>query len=130
MREIKFRAWNKTKNEMTYKVLVGNTDENDENYTCASIYVPKIGWLNADKFCIDIMQYTGLKDINGKEIYEGDIIETSDGNCFVRYDEATTSYEVVFEDEAVISLWEAAVYGTKKVEVIGNIYENQDLLKS
>lgn len=123
MREIKFRAWNKVKSEMTQNLTlmqIGN------GY--GGLSFNQHGQAD-ERFCY-LMQYTGLKDINGKEIYEGDIIETSDGNCFVRYDEATTSYEVVFEDEAVISLWEAAVYGSEKVEVIGNIYENQDLLKS
>ena len=128
MRDTKFRAWDKTKKEMTYKVTVGNTDESDENYTCPSIYVPKIGWLNADKACIDVMQSLGRKDINGKEIYEGDIFEISDGNCFIRYDVATASFEAVFEDEAVVSFWEATSWGNDKIEVIGNIYENKDLL--
>lgn len=125
MREIKFRGYQAELKKWFYGSLIQLPNggcfifDYKDNFEDRVVVVPE-----------SVGQYTGLKDINGKEIYEGDIIETSDGNCFVRYDEATTSYEVVFEDEAVISLWEAAVYGTKKVEVIGNIYENQDLLKS
>ena len=154
MREIKFNAWLPSIHTMLKEVHVTSLQEIGVTEYQLRIALPEhMGIEESESIILNtvtgdsemhvtflsgliwiedakILQYTGLKDINGKEIYEGDIIETSDGNCFVRYDEATTSYEVVFEDEAVISLWEAAVYGTKKVEVIGNIYENQDLLKS
>ena len=66
-RKIAYRAWDKTAKRMTYKVLVGNTDDQDENYTCNSILVNGT-WMNADHICIDLMQFTGKKDCKGKEI--------------------------------------------------------------
>lgn len=114
MRDIKFRGFSKVTKTWQYGFL--------DHY--------KGNHIVDGRTCEEssIGQYLGRKDINGKEIYEGDIFETSEGNCFIRYDVATASFEVVFEDEAVISFFEATVYGTKRIEVIGNIYENKDLL--
>jgi len=74
MTHIKHRAWDKTRKEMNYKVLVGNTDPDDPNYTCSTMWVDG-QWMCADEACIDIMRFTGQKDCTGKEVYEGDIID-------------------------------------------------------
>lgn len=81
-----------------------------------------------------LMQYTGLKDKNGREIYEGDIINSgqkrgSDGSAIL--------YQLKWGDES--AGWDVDQIGRycmtggidlKKVEVIGNIHENPELLKA
>jgi len=74
----------------------------------------------------DYMQYTGLKDKNGKEIYEGDTIQAEGGNPNTvlwweekglwGVDEKDTYYDYLFEHY-------------KEHEIIGNIYENPELIK-
>lgn len=114
-REIKFRRWNGV--EMYYPHL----NKYDE-YELADLNEPKIGpW----------MQYTGLKDRNGKEIYEGDIVS------FKAY--GTTQKEKVewgptWKEDQMGGVccgagFEVADLSTAdECEVIGNIYENPELL--
>ena len=137
MREIKFRAWNKEKkkiyrfddlqycNEYNLLAFGLNKDdyEKDGGQYCN---------LSCDIDDLIIMQFTGLKDKQGKEIYEGDIgkltIQFGDYPPFNEYGVMT------FNEEAFYSFkFEAETdYGNgdvKSVEVIGNIYENPELLK-
>jgi len=93
-----------------------------------------------------LMQYTGLKDKNGKEIYEGDIVQDKVNNCIWRY--VIQSISFMGNNLFAICIWRNFTvidgvtimgdysvkdgnwnYLSSTLEVIGNIYENPELLK-
>lgn len=120
MREIKFRSWDKDEKKMYY--LDKSLDSNILQAMYASEVIQGRG-------NIELMQYTGLKDKNGKEIYEGDIIKSeAEPN---RYEQVT---QKVYWDESEAGFRiDAFRFGNEvylsRTEVIGNIYENTELLK-
>ena len=139
MREFKFRAWDNEYKYMNYKVLVGNVWDTDINYTAHAMWIePKYvsykkeaGWCHFDEHSnIELMQYTGLKDKNGVEIYEGDILSHHlQGNRFVEYGSPFKNYG------GYMLVSKNGMRGTlndsdKLYEVIGNIYENKELLNT
>lgn len=129
MRTIKFRAWDKFKKAMNYKVLAGNTDMEDDNYTCNLIWVQeKKEWMNADGACINLMQFTGLKDRHGIGIYEGDILGGyPHGTALVRWCSEFACFESYAEDGDTILLATDLENCKDAWEVLGNIHENPEL---
>lgn len=131
MREIKFRAWDKEDNLMYKDVgIIGNRlileyefdeDWEEMDQTC---YVD-IDETNEEYF--KIMQYTGIKDINGKEMYEGDIVQdvTVGIKGVINWSDAKLMY--LFENK-IFRTELCRLYGPE-LEIIGNIYENPELLK-
>jgi hypothetical protein len=115
MSEIKFRAW-----------VFGDLDEG-ANPFMADVYAivfepegPCVQWEEFDEISCPgefaLMQYTGLKDKNGKDIYEGDILKD------VREGWGTTiidEYKAIFYQP----------FDVEYCEVIGNVYENPELVK-
>lgn len=117
-REIKFRAWDKTRKTMLRVELwdfnkgVDNVDKDGKGYYTENFEN------------LEIMQFTGLLDKLGKEIFEGDIVKykTEDNHEFAE--------EVVFENGAFYPISEDCYEDqTEDFEVIGNIYENANLLQ-
>nr|WP_257148753.1 YopX family protein [Bacillus cereus] len=80
---------------------------------------------------VELMQYTGLLDKNGKEIYEGDVVDTIyDGKLFtgvVVYDKSELDFKATNGKENYGSNFQYLPC-CEEVEVIGNLYENPELL--
>lgn len=125
-REIKFRAWDEGQKYMAYQ---GTPD-----LETIQSFIHHFG----DK---DLMQYTGLKDKNGKEIYEGDIVkrmkvcydwDKEDGE--ERYEVEEISF-IVYEyhgfwvESEGFGYEGEGLWDWNKIEVIGNLYENSDFKK-
>ena len=120
MREIKFRAWDKQQKRWD-KDSVMITSEggvwNCEGYSES--------WGPDDDGVYIIVQYTGLRDKNGKEIYEGDILSFDHDSAEGMWNQGTARYSNgAFRIHAYV-LCEISNY----LKVIGNIYENPELIK-
>lgn len=115
---------------MNYKVMVGNCDTDDENWTCLVIWIEdRKKWLHFDDYD-SIMQSTGLKDKNGKEVFVGDIIKCTRGCPHEVYLEKEYGGTFIGGMPAVYlkDLGEGYAW-TEHEEVIGNIYENPEFLE-
>ena len=120
-REIKFRAWvynaQQQKNEMINDIL--------------SVY-PKFGYSSEQGLhVLEWLEYTGMRDKNNKDIFEGDLVKRhglfDDGiyNFTVYYDINTCSFRLYSLDSPFIY----ELVAGENYEVVGNIYENPDLIK-
>lgn len=130
MRELKFRAWDNEEKRW----LLGYEYKNLGGFSMFGECMLFEEWsaiLNRfilqqkDRTPSDLklMQYTGLKDKNGKEVYEGDILKTDSGlNQFVEYRNDMAMFVCRFKNGASTNI-------SVQWEIIGNIYENPELIK-
>ena len=124
MREIKFRAWHKEEKIMGEVLGI-------------DILHKEIFFSNEDSDCyehtdfkdIELMQYTGLKDKNNKEIYEGDIVKlrANHGIGVIKYYDEWGAFVVEYIKPRPLAVLGMNYY-KEDIEVLGNIYENPKLL--
>ena len=154
MREIRFRAWDKKRKEI---VNINGSDLYLADGEVHEIYESRFG----DQRCMEdtdvseryeVMQYTGLKDKNEKEIYEGDVIQFlweedscwgkagtykgyigfNDGAFEVIYigrEDITTFEDGYWHENSKSDDMQSFISWSEQIEVIGNIYENPELLE-
>lgn len=130
----KFRAWHKTCEEMGKVKRIRFDDEGD---ITTVFVVGETSGSNAYLKDVELMQSTGLKDKNGKEIFEGDII--SDGHTLrdIRHHQTLGFYTIddngvegFFGDTASLEDFEeVSKYMSENIEIIGNVYENKEFLE-
>jgi uncharacterized phage protein (TIGR01671 family) len=126
MRELKFRAWDKK-----YKKWVKSAGL-DQNII-VNAFLDRSGYFQIDEYDgkvakslgydFELMQYTGFKDKNGVEIYDGDILS---GKWVVEW-ESERGFWVVFNPALHYCALGEALYNVPELEVVGNIYENIEL---
>lgn len=128
-RQIKFRAWDELNQEMVYE-KTGIFSGGKSSWEILRLYE-------------NVMQFTGLHDINGKEIYEGDILKQTRLNGSIHYYKIfnvnggfafNTHQDDFYKPQSEIYFYESTADMQNSgfisnLEIIGNIFENPDLVK-
>jgi uncharacterized phage protein (TIGR01671 family) len=136
-REIKFRAWHEENKDFIYAdiqdILLNGYRVAQGTKDISLPYLKKEEMLEMkDWFLVNAEweQFTGLKDKNGKEIYEGDILKTVNGdNGYISFEDGCFGI-VYLEDTECFGA--VSIYGAKwyeKSEIIGNIHTTPELLQ-
>ena len=124
MREIKFRAWHKEKKiigkVLGIDILHKEIYFSNENINCYEYTEFKD---------IELMQYTGLKDMKEKEIYEGDIVKlrANHGIGVIKYYDEWGAFVIEYIKPRPLAVLGMNYY-KEDIEVLGNVYENPEVL--
>lgn len=124
-RELKFRAWDKLRKAMNMF-----TNPKDGLKYCCGEFSASSGWDSYDRPTYEedtqerftIMQFTGIKDRNGKDIYEGDILNCEPWAGHGSYAVTWDAFSASFSSRTQPWAW------PQHAKIIGNIYENPELL--
>lgn len=125
MNNLKFRAWDKTAKKMSKVTAI---DFSTKPFRVFYKAYGNENYFNQDAI---LMQSTGLHDKNGVEIFEGDILKTrSRGFVFVKrqYGNSTVKYQSGTNTTTTVTL--SHFMDKYKIEVVGNIYENKELIEN
>ncbi|HEV0981059.1 YopX family protein [Streptococcus pneumoniae] len=137
----RYRAWIKTEKRMFFSDDILAIDYENEEIVTQQVYFESGLAVERDIYCydfddIELMQSTGLKDKNGKEIFEGDIVRTTrflgradEIGGFYEYDKEFIGIVKQLEGSWVIDTGSDAVCLWTEIEeneIIGNIYENKE----
>ena len=124
MREIRFRGISKNNNRWVYGFV--SIDKNSAKMEGFPHYISRAsGYLPVEVVPKSVGQYTGLKDKNGVEIYEGDILSYFGFEYEVTFEESAFGWS---EDGQFYAFAEMAIDEIEKTKIIGNIYEHKHLL--
>jgi len=140
MKTNKFKVWDKENKKMyptEYELLkeIHFNEEGEVDYVIIAEFLPDESWAFKELKNIKLIQYTTLKDINGKEIYEGDIVidkitEDRKEICIVEW---SCNYNAGFNLRPInypnCTPFRLGLDLQKDYEIIGNIFENPELLE-
>lgn len=121
VREIRFRAWDKIQKKMCDVVGAQFSFTSIEIWNKEGDLQWQVGKFIRPIKDVILMQYTGLKDKNGKEIYEGDIVKAGNEQWTIEYRPARFKFVGAYGRSLLIP-------EDTSMEVIGNIYENPELV--
>jgi hypothetical protein len=127
MRDIKFRAWDEKEKQMYYDIQDAYDGANDLPEDSFGLFLGRCNFARSPMSKYIVMQFTGVEDKKGAEIYEGDVVKNERGEAG----------KVVFAQGRFVSEYlpphnwdpmEPCDGLLDRQEVIGNIYENSELL--
>ena len=124
----KFRAWDGAKKEM-FKDTFAITESGQVVVVEQEFVTSPPDYVFVDHLVI--MQSTGIKDKNGKEIFEGDIVDYKGRKAIIKWHGPYASFIYRFVDEMQerVSEWKPLFLAYHHFEIIGNVYENKEFLE-
>ena len=120
----KFRAWHKAMQRMSEVLAISY-----ERQKVKIRHVRGTTHMTVPFDDVVLMQSTGLLDVNGKEIFEGDVVEVFDSRYAVFYDNENASFRLKPRDKRWNTDYMSNYAHEASFEIIGNVYENPELVE-